>query len=87
MAARARNLNYSPSRSGPRSAPASNNSPFRGSVGTIRRRGTKRTITRAQATIPNTYEEEEGYASGDYDDMQFELAKIRVKVNRVNGNV
>lgn len=77
------NVTRSLSRPSPRSAPASNHSSFGGSVGSIRRRGTRRTATatRTPGSIKSTYEDEEGYASGDYDDSLFELGKIRVKVH------
>lgn len=76
------NPNYPPSRSGSRSAPASNYTPSSfGGGGTLRRKVTRRTA-RTPGRIQSTYEEEEeGYASGDYDDVLFELAKIRVKVS------
>lgn len=82
LATRGPNLSRSVSRSGPRSAPAINHAPSTlGSVGgSIRRRGTKRTVSRTPGNIQSAYEDEEGYASGDYDDAIFELAKIRVKV-------
>lgn len=81
VAAWAGNPNYPVFRAGPRSAPPTNYpSSTLGSVGgSIRRRGTRRNITRTPAS--STYEDEEGYASGDYDDNVFELGKIRVKVN------
>jgi PB1 domain len=81
LAVRGPNLSHSLSRSGPRSAPASNHSSFGSSVGSIRRRGTTRANARTPGSIKSTYEDEEGYASGDYDDTLFDLAKIRVKVN------
>lgn len=83
LATRGPNLSRSVSRSGPRSAPAINHAPSTlGSVGgSIRRRGTKRTANRTPGNIQSAYEDEEGYASGDYDDAIFELAKIRVKLH------
>ncbi|KAF9460762.1 NADPH oxidase regulator NoxR [Collybia nuda] len=78
------NPNYAPSRSGSRSAPASNYAPssFGGGGGTLRRKVTRRTTARTPSRIQSTYEEEEeGYASGDYDDAPFELVKIRVKLH------
>ena len=83
VAARGHNVSRSLSRPGIRSAPPSNHSSFGSSVGSIRRRGTRRTGTgsRTPVSTKSTYEDEEGYASGDYDDSPFELAKIRVKVN------
>lgn len=45
----------------------------------LTRRGTSRAGSRSQ--VGSMYEEEEeGYASGDYEDGPFELTKIRVKV-------
>lgn len=42
--------------------------------GTLRRRGTRRVVA------PSVYDdEEEGYGSGEWDDMIYELTKIRVK--------
>ncbi|KAF5386269.1 hypothetical protein D9615_002300 [Tricholomella constricta] len=77
------NPNYAPSRSGSRSAPASNYAPssFGSGGGTLRRKVTRRNTGRTQR-IQSTYEEEEeGYASGDYEDAPFELVKIRVKLH------
>ncbi|KAG6866212.1 hypothetical protein C0991_007237 [Blastosporella zonata] len=73
------NPNFAPVRSGSRSAPASNYSPS-SFGGTVRRRVTRRNTARRG---PNAYEEEEeeGYASGDYEDAPFEFVKIRVKVH------
>lgn len=53
----------------------------------MKRRITRRNTGRTQSSrIQSTYEEEEeGYASGDYDDGPFELVKIRVKVSVVPG--
>ena len=48
------------------------------SSGTLRRKTTRRTARPARSTYYE--EEEEGYASGDYDDGPFEMTKIRVKV-------
>ena len=48
------------------------------SAGTLRRKTTRRTNRPARSTYYE--EEEEGYASGDYDDAPFEMTKIRVKV-------
>jgi len=73
------NANINPSRSGSRSAPASNYAPSSyGGTGTIRRRITRRNTSRIQSTYD---EDEEGYASGDYEDVPFELVKIRVKLH------
>jgi len=49
----------------------------------MRRRVTRRNTARTQSSrIQSSYEEEEeGYASGDYDDGPFELVKIRVKLH------
>lgn len=77
-----RGPNHSLSRSGSQGAGSNySSSSLGGGGGTIRRRGTNRTATRTPGGIQSPYEEEEGYASGDYDDAPFELAKIRVKVN------
>jgi hypothetical protein len=88
-AALGHNVTRSLSRAGTRSAPSSNPSSFGGSVGSIRRRGTRRTGTgsRTPASVKSIYDDEEGYASGDYDDSPLELAKIRVKVHPVYSNV
>ena len=88
-AALGHNVTRSLSRAGTRSAPSSNPSSFGGSVGSIRRRGTRRTgtVSRTPTSVKSTYEDEEGYASGDYDDPPPELAKIRVKVHQVYDNV
>jgi len=54
----------------------------------LRRKGTRRTSPRTPGGTQSAYEEEEGYASGEYDDAPFELAKIRVKVDvNVNSHV
>jgi hypothetical protein len=70
-------------RSGSRSAPASNYAPSSFGGGSMKRRVTRRNTGRTQSSrIQSTYEEEEeGYASGDYDDGPFELVKIRVKLH------
>ncbi|KAE9408668.1 NADPH oxidase regulator NoxR [Gymnopus androsaceus JB14] len=70
-------------RSGSRSAPASNYAPSSFGGGSMRRRVTRRNTGRTQSSrIQSSYEEEEeGYASGDYDDGPFELVKIRVKLH------
>jgi hypothetical protein len=70
-------------RSGSRSAPTSNYAPSSYGGGSVRRRVTRRNTARtASSRIQSTYEEEEeGYASGDYDDGPFELIKIRVKLH------
>jgi len=81
------NPSYAPSRSGSRSAPASNYAPSSfggtgGGGGTLRRKVTRRNTGRTTARVQSTYEEEEeGYASGDYEDAPFELIKIRVKLH------
>ncbi|RDB24740.1 Neutrophil cytosol factor 2 [Hypsizygus marmoreus] len=83
VAAWARNANpnpYAPTRSGSRSAPASNYAPSSFGGGTLRRKLTRRPT--GSTRIQSTYEEEEeGYASGDYEDAPFELIKIRVKLH------
>lgn len=70
-------------RSGSRSAPASNYASSSFGGGSVRRRVTRRNTARTQSSrIQSSYEEEEeGYASGDYDDGPFELVKIRVKLH------
>lgn len=71
-------------RSGSRSAPASNYAPSSFGGGSVRRRVTRRNTARTAASsrIQSAYEEEEeGYASGDYEDGPFELIKIRVKLH------
>ncbi|KAG6828074.1 hypothetical protein H0H92_009336 [Tricholoma furcatifolium] len=73
------NSNFAPTRSGSRSAPASNYAPSSFGGGTLRRKVTRRPTVRSRG--PSTYEEEEGYASGDYDDAPFELVKIRIKLH------
>jgi len=64
--------NDATSASGPRSAPASNygRSPFSGVRRKLTRRGTR--------PHRSNEEEEEGYASGDYDDSIFEMIRIKV---------
>lgn len=47
--------------------------------GTLRRKTTRRTARPARSTYYE--EEEEGYASGDYEDAPFEMTKIRVKLH------
>lgn len=78
------NPNFSSGQSmrfGPRSAPASNYAPSSFGTGPLRRKTTRRGISRAMSRSQSTYEEEEeGYVSGDYEDGPFELIKIRVKV-------
>jgi len=71
------------SRSGSRSAPASNYAPSSYGGGSVRRRVTRRNTARTMnSRAQSAYEEEEeGYASGDYDDGPFELIKIRVKLH------
>lgn len=71
------NLNYALSRSGSRSAPVNN---YSSPSGGVRRTVTRRGTTRSRVQSPYD-EEEEGYASGDYEDLPFELVKIRVKVS------
>jgi len=69
-------------RSGPRSAPVSNYAPSSFGTGPLRRKTTRRGISRAMSRSQSTYEEEEeGYVSGDYEDGPFELIKIRVKLH------
>ncbi|GLB37380.1 putative NADPH oxidase regulator [Lyophyllum shimeji] len=81
------NPNNAPPRSGTRSAPVSNYAPSSfGGVGsgggTLRRKLTRRNTGRTVGRVQSTYEEEEeGYASGDYEEAPFELVKIRVKVH------
>lgn len=74
------NPNMSQSRTGPRSAPPSNYAPssFGGSGGTIRRKLSRRTTGRSSNRVQSSYEEEEGYASGDYEDALFEIIRIKI---------
>ena len=60
--------------SGPRSAPAGNHgrSPSSGVRRKLTRRGTR------PHRVQSSNEEEEGYASGDYDDPVFEMIRIKV---------
>jgi len=54
------------------------------SAPSMRRRPTRRTTMMTTSSRPRRSfdeEEEEGYASGDYDDMPFDLIKIRVKLH------
>lgn len=61
-----------------RSAPNSQYAPSYGG-GSMRRKPTRRTT---QRRIQSTYEEEEeGYGSGEYDDVVYEMTLIRVKVH------
>lgn len=57
-------------------------SAFGGSSGSLRRKVTRRTGT-SRGSRSTIYEDddEEGYASGDYDDGAYELTKIRVKIH------
>jgi len=83
------NPNYPPlSRNQSRSAPNSQYAPssYGGPIGSIRRKPTRRN-TRATSRIQSTYEEEEGYVSGEYDDGPYELTLIRVKVCFFSGFV
>lgn len=75
------NPGLAPQRSGSRSAPTSSYSPSSYGGGTLRRKVTRRTTSRAQSRYE---EEEEGYVSGEYEDGPFELIKIRVKVGRLH---
>ncbi|PFH53768.1 hypothetical protein AMATHDRAFT_54263 [Amanita thiersii Skay4041] len=71
--------NNSLNRSGSRSAPATNYSPSTYG-GSIRRKGTKRAPPSSR--VPSSFEEEEeGYGSGDYEDVMYDLQKIRVKIH------
>ncbi|KAF8893874.1 NADPH oxidase regulator NoxR [Infundibulicybe gibba] len=73
---------YPPVRSGSRSAPTSNYAPSSYGGGSLRRKVTRRGVARAPSRIQSAYEEEEeGYVSGEYEDTQFELIKIRVKLH------
>lgn len=67
-----------PTRNGSRSAPVSQYAPSSyGGPGSVRRRGTKRSMSRP---VQSTYDdEEEGYGSGEYDEA-FEMSVIRIKV-------
>ncbi|KAF9524021.1 NADPH oxidase regulator NoxR [Crepidotus variabilis] len=75
------NANPALARAGSRSAPTSQYAPSSyGGTGSVRRRGTKRSV-RAPSRIQSTYDdEEEGYGSGEYDEV-FEMNIIRVKVH------
>ncbi|KAF8639564.1 hypothetical protein AX17_001466 [Amanita inopinata Kibby_2008] len=68
--------NNSVNRSGMRSAPASSYAPS-SYGGSMRRKGTKRMVPRR---VPS-YEEEEGYGSGEYEEIPYDLQKIRVKIH------
>ncbi|KAF8653299.1 hypothetical protein AX16_003999 [Volvariella volvacea WC 439] len=86
VAAWARNNanNSAPTRGPSRSAPSSTYAPSAyGGVGSVRRKPTRRGTQRgAPSRSQSLYEEdEEGYASGDYDEGPFELVKIRVKLH------
>jgi neutrophil factor 2 len=71
-----------PVRTGSRSAPASNYAPSSFSGGPLRRKTTRRGLSRAMSRAQSTYEEEEeGYVSGEYEDGPYELIKIRVKLH------
>lgn len=79
------NPNFSsgpPTRSGSRSAPTSNYAPSSYSSGPLKRKTTRRGVSRAMSRAQSTYEEEEeGYVSGEYEDGPFELIKIRIKLH------
>lgn len=66
-----------------RSAPASNYAPSSYGGGSMRRKLTRRTTRGPSSRAVSTYEDEEGYMSGEYDEGPFELVKIRVKVRHV----
>ncbi|KAG5731365.1 Neutrophil cytosol factor 2 [Termitomyces sp. T112] len=68
--------NYSLSRSGSR---APSNYLPNSYTGGVRRKVTRRGTTRSRGQ--STYDEEEGYVSGDFEDIPFELVKIRVKLH------
>jgi len=74
------NPNYPLVRTGSRSAPTSNYAPSSYGGGSMKRKLTRRTTSRAPSRIQSTYEEEEGYGSGE-EDGPFELIKIRVKLH------
>jgi len=65
-------------RSGSRSAPASNYAPSSFGGGTIRRKATRRIVGRGPSRVQSAYEEEEGYASGEYDDPVFEVIRVKI---------
>ena len=71
-----------PQRQMSRSAPGSTYAPSSYGGGSVRRKLTRRPTRGGSSRGVSTYyeEEEEGYASGDYDDGPFELVKIRVKL-------
>lgn len=56
-------------------------SAFGGSSGSMRRKVTRRGTSRGSRSTIYEDDEEEGYASGDYDDGAYELTKIRVKIH------
>lgn len=68
--------NFATSRLGSQSAPPSNYAPSFVGGRTIRRKSTRRTAR--SNTIQSKYEEEEGYASGDYDDAYLEIIRIKI---------
>lgn len=70
------NPNHTLSRSSSRSNLTSNYT----SSGRLRRKGTRRPAPRGAGT-QSGYEEEEGYASGEYDDPPLVFAKVRVKLH------
>ena len=77
--ARNAGMNRQQSRSTPNSSYATSN--YGGSMGSVRRKPTRRGGGRMSSRVQSTYEEEEeGYVSGDYDDGPMELNIIRVKV-------
>lgn len=68
------------SRPGPRSAPSSNYAPSSfggGGGGTIRRKLSRRITGRSSNRVQSSYEEEEGYASGDYEDVLLEIIRVK----------
>ena len=67
-------------RSGSRSAPNSQYAPGSYGGGSLKKKSTKRGNLRAADRVQSSYEDEEGYGSGEYDDGPIELTLIRVKV-------
>lgn len=67
------------SRNGSRSAPGSSYAPS--AYGSMRRKPSRRRTQRSRMQSTYEEEEEEGYASGEYDDGYYELMKIRIKIH------
>lgn len=69
--------NYPLSRAPSRSSPSTNFP----STGSLRRKNTRNQTAPTRSRRTSVYEEEEGYASGDYEEIPVILAKIRIKVS------